>query len=173
MTQNNFTTLILNTHSPAHTYSCQALVTYISSNCRPPKGMAGYVDWVMDGHISNLVLQGKVKGSFRESLLLVTSPKIKASLSLIFGAGDPRKLDIKKIGSLGDYTGSVLNDLNISRLGLDHHDLLLPGLDIFRALNSLMEGLKGHMSNPTKICLLANTQELKDIVARWLQEKKS
>ncbi|MBN2372241.1 hypothetical protein JXL19_00430 [bacterium] len=173
MTQNGSTTASLNIYRPAHTYSCQALVTYISSNCRPPKGMAGYIDWVMDGHISNLVLNGKVKGSFCESLLLITGSKIKAPLSVIIGTGDPIKIDTKRIGLLGDFTGRVLNDLKVSHFGIYTHDLFLPGFDPFRILDTLIEGLICKIPKPARICILTNTQEQKDIAVSWLQQQKT
>ena len=127
--------LTLTTHKPAQTYSGQVLVCYIFSNSRPPKGIAGYIDWIMDGQISDLILKRKVKGEFCESLLMATGTKINSHFILIIGAGSPKKLKLKMLKEMGFYTIKVLNGLKVSHFGLYPHDLFLSQFDIFKILD--------------------------------------
>ena len=163
--------LILNTYNPASTYSGNVLVSYIFSNSRPPKGLAGYIDWMTDGHISELIIRGKIGGKFCESLLLATGPKINTPMALIIGAGDPTRLDKIKIRCIGDYTIKVLDGLRISNFGLYPHDLFLPNFNIFRVMEELIEGFKSSSSRDVTIGLLSNGLEQQEIITKWLQRK--
>ncbi len=163
--------ITLTTHRPAHTFSAQVLVCYIFSNSRPPKGIAGYVDWIMDGQISDLILKSKVKGKFCESLLLVTGTKIKSYFLLIIGVGNPKKLNTKMVKEIGHYTIKALDGLKVSRFGLYPHDLFLPHLNIFETMDKLFEGLKDSANEDTKISILSNDQAQEDIITRWIKEK--
>lgn len=164
--------LILDTYTPAGSYSGQLLVSYIFSNSRPPKGLAGYLDWITDGHISDLILQGKIDGKFCKSLLFATGPKITTPMSLIIGAGDPVELDALRIRALGNYTVKVLDGLKISHFGLYPHDLFLPKLNIFKVMEELVEGLKASSCEEMVIGLLCNGLEQQEKISKWLQRKK-
>ena len=164
-------TLTLSTHRPAHTYPGQILVTYIFSNSRPPKGVAGYVDWILDGQISDLILNEKVKGDFCESLLVVTGTKIKAHFLLIIGAGNPKKLAPGMIREIGRYTISVLEGLKVPHFGLYPHDLFLPHLDSYDILDELLSGLKSSRREGVQITILSSTQKQEDTILTWLTDK--
>lgn len=164
--------LILTTHKPANTYSGQVLVCYIFSNSRPPKGIAGYVDWIMDGQISDLIIKSKVKGDFCESLLMAAGTKIKTHLILIIGAGNPKSLKMKMIKKIGLYTINVLNGLKVSNFGLYPHELFLSHLDIFRVLDELFTGIKeGAKEDNLHLSILSNVQEQEEIIQKWIKDK--
>jgi len=161
----------LSTHRPAHTYSGQVLVSYIFSNSRPPKGIAGYVDWLLDGQISDLILNEKVKGAFCESLLMVTGSKIRAHFLLIIGAGNPKKLAPGMIREIGRYTISVLDGLKVSHFGLYPHDLFLPHLESQDILDELLSGLKSSRQEGVQCTILSGTQKQEDTIITWLTDK--
>ena len=132
--------------------------------------MAGYVDWIMDGHISELILQGKLEGRFCETLLLATCPKIKSPMCLIIGTGDPQKLSIQCIKTIARYTAKVVDGLKITHFGIYPHDLFLSHLDIFMVMKELIGGLKDSESELLKIDLLSNGHTQQEIITKWLQK---
>jgi hypothetical protein len=161
----------LSTHRPAHSYSGQVLVSYIFSNSRPPKGIAGYVDWLLDGQISDLILNEKVKGAFCESLLMVTGSKIKAHFLLIIGAGNPKKLAPGMIREIGRYTIGVLDGLKVSHFGLYPHELFLPHLDSHDILDELLSGLKSSRREGVQCTILSSNQNQENTIITWLTDK--
>ncbi|MGA1864181.1 MAG: M17 family peptidase N-terminal domain-containing protein [bacterium] len=160
------------THKPANTYSGEVLVCFIFSNSRPPKGIAGYVDWIMDGQISDLIIKNKVKGEFCESLLMAAGSKIKARFILIIGAGSPEGLEPKMIHKVGLYTINVLKGLRVSHFGLYPHDLFLSHINVFDTLDELFAGIKeGAKEDNIQISLLSNSQGQEDIIEKWIKDK--
>ena len=163
--------LTLTTHRQAHTYSGQVLVSYIFSNSRPPKGIAGYVDWIMDGQISDLIINNKVTGRFCESLLLVTGTKIHAHFLLIIGAGSPKSLKLGMLKEIGCYTVRVLDGLRISHFGLYPHDLFLPHLTLTETLDDLFTGVRECAQEDKQITILSNDHRQEDNIISWLKDK--
>jgi len=163
--------LTLTTHKPAQDYSGQVLVCYIFSTSRPPKGIAGYVDWIMDGQISDLILKNKVNGNFCESLLVATGTKIKTHFLLIIGAGNPKKLKLKMLKKIGFYTIEVLNGLKVSHFGLYPHDLFLSQFDIFKTLDELFSGIKEGAKKDLQVSILSNGQGQEDTIKKWIKDK--
>lgn len=54
---------------------------------RPPKGLAGLVDWRLCGRLSELIVRGKVTGAFRESVLLPAYERLPVERICVFGLG--------------------------------------------------------------------------------------
>ena len=163
--------LTLATHNPAYTYSGQVLVSYIFIESRPPKGIAGYVDWIMDGQISDLIIKNKVKGSLGESLLLVTGSKIDADFLLIIGAGSKRKLRLKMLKEIGECTARVLSGLKVAHFGLYPHNLFLPYLDQFKIMDELFSGLKESPNENIQATILSDDYKQQETIMKWLRDK--
>jgi hypothetical protein len=68
----------------------EVLVCSFSEGERPPKGVAGLVDWRLAGRISRLVASGFVSGALGETLLVPGRPKLPFDKILLFGIGNPR-----------------------------------------------------------------------------------
>lgn len=170
MTKASQRNLIFNNYSPGYAYPCKVLVTYMFTSSRPPKGMAGYLDWIMDGGISELIIKERFNGQLCQSLLISISKRIKSSMNLLIGAGDIPKVNLKTIEELGRYTCGVLNGLKISHFGLYPHDLFLPHLDKISIMSKLIEGFYSSLTNDVIIGLLSNNREQKEDMERWLEQ---
>ena len=68
----------------------EVLVCAIAEGERPPKGVAGLVDWRLVGRISRLVVSGYVRGALGETLLVPGRPKLPFDKVLFFGVGSAR-----------------------------------------------------------------------------------
>jgi len=68
----------------------EVLVCGFAEGERPPKGVAGLVDWRLVGRISRLVASGFVTGALGETLLVPGRPKLPFDKVLLFGVGQSR-----------------------------------------------------------------------------------
>lgn len=69
------------------TMGCEALVAPLYEDQRPPKAVAGLVDWRMCGMLSKLVMRGRVTGSEGELLLVPPRPRMPFDKIFVYGAG--------------------------------------------------------------------------------------
>ena len=60
---------------------------------RPPRGVAGLVDWRAAGHVSQLIRRDFFSGRLGEALLLPGRPGLPFDKIVLFGGGDPEQLD--------------------------------------------------------------------------------
>jgi len=66
----------------------EVLVACITENERPPRGLAGLLDWRFNGRISNLLLEGFATGKLGETLLIPGKPRLPFDKIILFGLGD-------------------------------------------------------------------------------------
>jgi len=89
---------------------------------RPPRGLAGLLDWRLLGRLGNLVAQQKFAGGYRESLLLPTYGRIPAQRICVFGLGALEEFSPKRYQESCWYIGEIL-----ARLRTSSFLLSLPG----------------------------------------------
>jgi hypothetical protein len=65
----------------------EVLVAGLTSDERPPQGVAGLVDWRLAGRISRVLKSGFVSGALGEVLLVPGKPKLPFDKVLLFGTG--------------------------------------------------------------------------------------
>ena len=65
----------------------ELIVAAISSDERPPHGVAGLVDWRLAGRISALLESGFARGTIGEVVLVPGRPKLPFDKVLLFGIG--------------------------------------------------------------------------------------
>lgn len=71
----------------------EVLVATLSSDERPPHGVAGLVDFRLSGRVSRLLETGYASGELGEVLLVPGKPKLPFDKLLFFGCGPRRDLD--------------------------------------------------------------------------------
>lgn len=71
----------------------EVLVACVLEGERPPRGLAGLVDWRLAGRISRLVLDGFVTGELGEVVLVPGKPKLPFDKILLFGIGARAELN--------------------------------------------------------------------------------
>ncbi|MBI3540931.1 MAG: hypothetical protein HY073_02170 [Deltaproteobacteria bacterium] len=72
-----------------------ALATFFE-DLRPLKGSSGLIDWRLNGKISDLILQGRLSGSFSESLIMPSQGRLAAKDIFMFGLGNFSELSEKR-----------------------------------------------------------------------------
>lgn len=72
-----------------------ALATFFQ-DVRPLKGSTSLIDWRLNGRLSDLILQGKISGQFRESVIMPSQGRLAAREILLFGLGSAQEMTEKR-----------------------------------------------------------------------------
>ncbi|MBI2982448.1 MAG: hypothetical protein HYY44_09225 [Deltaproteobacteria bacterium] len=73
-----------------------ALATFFE-DIRPLRGSTGLIDWRLNGRLSELILQGRLSGSFEESMIMPVSGRLAADEILLFGLGTAADLSEDRV----------------------------------------------------------------------------
>ncbi len=65
----------------------EALIVGFYENIRPLKGLAGELDWLLCGSLSNLIIENRLRGSFGDMALLTSRGKVPAQKIFMIGLG--------------------------------------------------------------------------------------
>ena len=117
-----------------------ALVVPVWSDIRPLRGAAGLLDWRLCGRLSQMIRDGRVSGTLREKLLLVTS-RIPWRRVLAVGVGGSATFCEETFCATIDCSLEALR-----RIGARSVAFALPGRDIDlirpdRAVGHFMDAL--------------------------------
>ncbi len=94
---------------------------------RPLRGVAGLIDWRLCGRISELLMQGKLRGDVGEAVLMPARPRLTPERLLWLGAGDRNDLDEARFREL---VRTLMERL--VRLRVRSASLVLPGRPLDR-----------------------------------------
>ena len=71
----------------------EVLIGAVFSDERPPRGVAGLVDWRSAGRLSRLMQQGFLTGELGEVLMVPAKPGMPFDKAVLFGAGRRAEFD--------------------------------------------------------------------------------
>ena len=71
----------------------EAIIVGFFEDVRPLKGVAGELDWLLCGALSNLIIQNKLRGLLGDIALLTSQGKLPTQKIFMIGLG--RKVDLK------------------------------------------------------------------------------
>jgi hypothetical protein len=78
--------VILSTESPdLPIHKCLAMGIF--SDEKPPRGICGFIDWRLNGFISQEMKQGRISGEFREKVIIPFPGRISSEILFLFGLG--------------------------------------------------------------------------------------
>lgn len=90
----------------------KVIVAGFFSDVRPLKGLAGEIDWLFNGQISKLILDGKLTGQIDDSLLLYSN-RLKTRNVLLLGMGKRERFDSSAVKNTAKLLANKLSALNI------------------------------------------------------------
>lgn len=90
----------------------KVIVAGFFSDVRPLKGLAGEIDWLFNGQISKLILDGKLTGQTDDSLLLYSN-RLRTRNVLLLGIGKREKFDSSAVKNTAKLLAHKLKALNI------------------------------------------------------------
>lgn len=89
---------------------------------KPVKGLAGLVDWRLNGKINRLIKLGNLSGRFRESMLMPSSGRLPCRRLCLFGLGSAGEFNQPKIREASWFIMDTLR-----RLQTESWAMALPG----------------------------------------------
>ncbi len=72
---------------PIDRIAATVTIAPIFEDVRPLRGVAGLLDWRLNGFISRLILEGRFRGEFEEVLLMPSGGRVKAEQIILLGVG--------------------------------------------------------------------------------------
>ena len=101
---------------------------------RPLRGVAGLIDWRLCGRISELLVNGKLRGDVGEAVLMPARPRLTPERLLWLGAGERDHLDEARFR---EFVRALMERL--VRLRVRSASLVLPGraLDRVKAAQAM------------------------------------
>jgi hypothetical protein len=94
---------------------------------RPLRGLAGLVDWRMNGMLNRYVVQGRTTGAFQELVMIPGHHRLRYQRILVLGLGGRREFSPERYRQSAEFLLSRLKMLGSVRFTLG-----LPGLDALR-----------------------------------------
>jgi hypothetical protein len=90
---------------------CEVLVLGFFEDERPLKGSMGWVDWRLNGKLSQLCIERKVTGEWGEATLIPSEGRMAPRLNLLLGLGKIRGYDILRIREVSSNLWHVLQKM--------------------------------------------------------------
>jgi hypothetical protein len=119
--------------------SAEVLVAGVMQDERPPRGLAGLVDWRLCGQLSRLIKSGFFTADLGQTMILRSKPALSVDKALFIGCGVRADFDERAFLSVVTKIMSVLQGLKAGQALVElpgrHLDLIAPT----RALDLLLE----------------------------------
>jgi hypothetical protein len=129
---------------------CDILVTGFFKDARPLKGTSGWVDWRLNGMLSKCLIEKRVKGDWKETILIPSQGRVTPRMILLIGLGEAKEYSYLRIRDLSPFLLGTLKKLSVSDVCLSLPYEGVTDLDCGKLAEVLIEGmtdcldLKGH-----------------------------
>jgi hypothetical protein len=119
--------------------SAEVLVAAVMQDERPPRGVAGLVDWRLCGQLSRLIKSGFFNGELGEMLILPSKPALPFDKVLLVGCGAREQFDERAYVAAVTKVISALQDLKAGQALVELPGRHLNVIPSARALDLLLE----------------------------------
>lgn len=119
----------------------KVIVAGFFSDVRPLKGLAGEIDWLFNGEISKLILDGKLTGQLGDSLLLYSS-RLKTRNVLLLGMGKRENFDSTAVKNITKLLAQKLSGINIKSFTTEILGAGCSSLEVSAVLKLMLSELK-------------------------------
>lgn len=133
--------------------NCELVFLPLFQDQVPLKGETGLFDWYLDGRISRLLREGKLKGTFGEAGLLHGAGKFRVEKVLVMGLGESWGL-AKRAEPVSSLIVDVVSKLKVSHFAMAIPGRRLPHQDYEILAVQVIQGLadsSGHRQFPQRI----------------------
>ncbi len=132
----------------------ESLIVGFYEDVRPLKGLAGSLDWLLCGSLSNLILENRLRGSSGDIALLTSRGKVPAKKIFMLGLGPREELSSSVLRSAAKKAMSIVLRAGVHETSIEYiHPPSLSHEDCVRALQTGL--LEGAGKQPMTISLLA------------------
>ena len=125
----------------------ELIVVSLFKDMIPLKGDAGYIDWILNGQISNLIKKKKVFGNFKEAVLLSSLNKLPSEKILLIGFGKSTNLTSPKLSYIFSNVVDAICRMKIKYFGISVCIKGISDPEYKRIAVDMMEGILRGFSN--------------------------
>jgi len=120
---------------------CDVLVTGFFSDERPLQGSSGWIDWRFNGTLSQLLVENKLTGDWKEATLIPSQERILPKMILLLGLGEVRRYSSLRLRELSPYLLDTLRKLGWLNVCLSFPYGESYHVDCRKIVESLIEGI--------------------------------
>jgi hypothetical protein len=145
-----------------------ALIVGFYEDVRPLKGLAGELDWLLCGSLSDLIIKNKVRGSLGDVALLTSRGKVPAKKIFMIGLGPRDGLSSSSLRSAVRTAVTSASGAGVKKSAIEYFQpSTMSHEDSVRALHTgLSEGAGQHSID---VSLLAPDAAVYEKIARLLR----
>ena len=132
----------------------EALIVGFYQDIRPLKGLAGELDWLLCGSLSDLILNNKMNGSLGDVALLTSQGKVPATKIFLIGLGPKEEESLSSLRAAARIAASSAVGAGVTSAAIEYFDPA--GTPYDKVIAALGEGLsEGAKGNTLMVSLLA------------------
>jgi len=120
---------------------CDVLVTGFFRDERPLKGSSGWIDWRFNGMLSQLLIDNKLTGDWKEATLIPSQERILPRMILLVGLGEVKRYSYLRLRELSPYLLDTLRKLGWLNVCLSFPYGESYHVDCRKVVESLIEGI--------------------------------
>ncbi|HUJ16894.1 MAG TPA: M17 family peptidase N-terminal domain-containing protein [Nitrospirota bacterium] len=149
----------------------EALVVGFFENVRPLKNLAGELDWLLCGALSNLIITHKLRGSQGDIALLTSQGKVNAQKIFMVGLGPAAALTPGAVSDAARRAMASVIRAGAQSAAMEFFPIPAASYDV--AVPALWQGLSaGIGAAPMKVALLAKDAAAYDKILRLVHEQR-
>ncbi len=126
---------------------CDVLVTGFFRDERPLKGSSGWIDWRFNGMLSQLLIENKLTGDWKEATLIPSQERILPRMILLLGLGEVKRYSYPRLRELSSYLLDTLVKLGWPNICLSFPYGESYHVDCRKIVESLIEGIAGDLDH--------------------------
>jgi len=120
---------------------CDVLVTGFFRDERPLKGSSGWLDWRLNGMLSQLLIENKLTGDWKEATLIPSRERILPKMILLLGLGEVKRYSYLRLRELSPYLLDTLRKLGWLNVCLSFPYGESYRVDYRKIVENLIEGI--------------------------------
>ncbi len=120
---------------------CDLLVVGFFRDERPLKGSSGWIDWRFNGMLSQLLVENKLTGDWKEATLIPSQERILPKMVLLLGLGEVKAYGVLRLRQLSPYLLDTLRKLRWPSICLSFPHGESYHVDGRKIVESLVEGI--------------------------------
>ena len=125
---------------------CQLVQAGFFEDERPLRGPAGLLDWRLNGAISREIINGRITGQFKETVIIPSSRWIQSPKILLIGLGSARRISYPKLREVSAYLLQTLLKIEVIDFCCSiPHSKPYP-IECSKAVEVWVEGLAGALN---------------------------
>ena len=146
----------------------EALIVGFNQDVRPLKGLAGALDWLLCGSLSDLILNNKLNGSLGEVALLASRGKVPATKIFMVGLGPKGGISPSSLRNAARIAASSAVGAGVTNMAIEY--FYSPDVPYDAVVTALEDGFsEGAKGIPLTVSLLAPDASTYERISRLVK----